>query len=376
MRIAILTSGRFHVCDLARELDALGHDVAFYSYVPKSRTRKFGLPDRSNRCLLPFVAPLIAARRLTRSSAIQSLLDHQIKRVLDHVAARLIRRCDVFISISGLALVSAETIRRKTGAKIWVHRGSRHILSQKEILNAIPNSNGKALTVPDWAVRRELASYELADTIVIQSLHVERSFLQNGVGPEKLFRNPNGVDLEMFSPTVSPSPDPRTIITAGAWSLRKGCDVLADAWRQLKGVRMIHIGPILDAPLPTEEGFIHHPPVDQSELRDFYAKGHVFVLASREEGLANVQLQALACGLPLVCTDRTGGEDLKALLRDPTVITVVPPDDPQSLAQGLQRSLDRVRGTNGVRNILGPDRGKFSWRQYGKRYNQALRERV
>jgi hypothetical protein len=53
MRIAVLTFGRFWVCDLARELDSLGHDVAFYSLVPSWRTRKFGLPNRCNRWLAP-----------------------------------------------------------------------------------------------------------------------------------------------------------------------------------------------------------------------------------------------------------------------------------------------------------------------------------
>ena len=31
MRINILSPGRFHVCDLARELARNGHDVKFYS---------------------------------------------------------------------------------------------------------------------------------------------------------------------------------------------------------------------------------------------------------------------------------------------------------------------------------------------------------
>jgi len=33
-------------------------------------------------------------------------------------------------------------------------------------------------------------------------------------------------------------------------------------------------------------------------------------LASIEEGMAMVQMQALACGVPLICTTHTGGEDL------------------------------------------------------------------
>jgi glycosyltransferase involved in cell wall biosynthesis len=36
-------------------------------------------------------------------------------------------------------------------------------------------------------------------------------------------------------------------------------------------------------------------------------------MASIEEGMAMVQMQALACGLPLICSPNTGGEDLLRL---------------------------------------------------------------
>ena len=61
---------------------------------------------------------------------------------------------------------------------------------------------------------------------------------------------------------------------------------------------------------PNSERFVHYDFVPQWRLGEFYAQAHVFAIASKEEGLALVQLQALASGLPLVCTDRTGGGDL------------------------------------------------------------------
>ena len=60
MRVAILTSGRFHVCDLARELAAHGHDVAYWSLTSPWRTARFGLPTRCNRWLMPLLAPVYA----------------------------------------------------------------------------------------------------------------------------------------------------------------------------------------------------------------------------------------------------------------------------------------------------------------------------
>src|SRR4051794_11621955 len=64
LRVGIATSGRFHVLDLARELDALGVEVRFYSYVPRKRAETFGLPGRCHVALLPFLFPLVALERL------------------------------------------------------------------------------------------------------------------------------------------------------------------------------------------------------------------------------------------------------------------------------------------------------------------------
>jgi hypothetical protein len=52
LRVAIATAGRFHVLDLPRELTGLGYALDFYSYVPKLRAVRFGLPSacRRSRC--------------------------------------------------------------------------------------------------------------------------------------------------------------------------------------------------------------------------------------------------------------------------------------------------------------------------------------
>jgi hypothetical protein len=86
MRIAIVTTGRFHVFDLAREMAALGHDVAFYSYVPRRRAEQFGLPRQCHRALLSWVLPLIAAQR-KGPRAWGKCLDDLLQRVVDGLAA-------------------------------------------------------------------------------------------------------------------------------------------------------------------------------------------------------------------------------------------------------------------------------------------------
>jgi len=165
---------------------------------------------------------------------------------------------------------------------------------------------------------------------------------------------------------------PATLLFVGTWCYRKGVDLLEAAWRKLDGVNLLHVGPMGDAPLPDTPGFMHVDSVPQWRLSEFYAKAHLFVLASREEGLSLVQAQALASGLPLVCTDRTGGEDLQAILEEPAWVKVVPSDDADALAEGIRGMLPKALGLRGERDLLGQGREQLTWEAYGCRYAVTL----
>jgi glycosyltransferase involved in cell wall biosynthesis len=310
--------------------------------------------------------------RYAQGKRFQPLADQLFIRALDRLASRLLRPCDVFIGMSGMSTHTATVARRQYGARVWIERGSRHILSQKEILDALPGRQ----RVSDFAVRREMADYEMADTIVIPALHVEQSFIERGMPRSKLFRNPYGVDLKMFPPTPAPVGIPPTIIMAGNWSLRKGCDVLVRAWRSLPGVRLVHVGSLSDVPLPSEQLFEHHDHVPPWRLSEFYAQAHVFALPSREEGMAVVQAQALASGLRLVCSDRSGGEDLREFMALTERISVVPADNVERLAHALKAALEEAVTEQGLREGFGNSRAQYSWRAYGERYARELERRI
>jgi glycosyltransferase involved in cell wall biosynthesis len=371
MRIAVATIGRFHVLDLARELSALGNEVAFWSIVPQSRAERFGLPAETHRNLLSRLFPLVAAHRYG-GQRLRKWANSALLHATDRLVARRLEPCDVFIGMSGLCVESARVARERYGAKVLIERGSRHVLSQKAILDCLVQRGFPVDTVPEYIIERELDGYAIADRIVIPSHHVAQSFMEQGVPVEKLFRNAYGADLSMFQPTLALTDRPPTILFVGTWSYRKGVDLLVTAWRRLKGVKLLHVGAAGDAPLPDMEGFEHVNPVPQWRLREYYARAHLFVLASREEGLSLVQVQALACGLPVICTDRTGGEDLQEKLFDKERVTVVPHDSADALVDGIRKGLARAARMNGIRDGLGAARNRFTWRAYAERYHEFL----
>ncbi|HEY2483242.1 MAG TPA: glycosyltransferase family 4 protein [Caulobacteraceae bacterium] len=369
LKIAIATAGRFHVLDLARELHALGHEVRFYSYVPRARARRFGLPDRCHVGLLAFTWPFLVWDRLAPRLWPQTR-ERFLHQMLDRAVIFRLRPCDVFICMSGIYLAAARHARQRFGARVWLERGSMHILAQDEILAAIPGA-----TRPDpYVVRRELEGHRLADRIVVPSRHVVDSFVRDPAAWEKLFRNPYGVDLAMFPQQKHrPSGAPLELLFVGAWSLQKGCDVLTTAVRTVDGVRLTHVGPMGDLAFPVDDHrFSHFAPVTQPSLTDFYSKSDVLVLPSRQDGFGLVLPQALASGLPVICTDRTGGIDLAHTPALAERITLVPVDDASALAEAIARRRDRAREGFSCPPLAETDRQTLSWTAYAWRYSDEL----
>jgi glycosyltransferase involved in cell wall biosynthesis len=139
-------------------------------------------------------------------------------------------------------------------------------------------------------------------------------------------------------------------------------------------VRLVHVGALVDAPFPNHSRFVHHEPVPQWKLKCFYGAAHAFVLASRQDGLAVVLCQALASGLPLVCTDRTGGSDLTTLPGLERLIRVVPAGDPDALRRAIAQALDDATGKTGVAPITSAERETLSWSAYAMRHLELMLE--
>ncbi|MCB0768762.1 MAG: glycosyltransferase, partial [Flavobacteriales bacterium] len=80
-------------------------------------------------------------------------------------------------------------------------------------------------------------------------------------------------------------------------------------------------------------------PVPPDDLHRVLGAADVFVLATRNEGWANVFLEAMACGLPVVTTDVGGNAEVVCR---PELGAVVPFGDPQALTAALRAALQRT----------------------------------
>jgi glycosyltransferase involved in cell wall biosynthesis len=341
--------------------------VRFHSYVPNRRAQRFGLPARCNAGVAPFAAPGLAWQRFL-PRFLPGASTRALEAGLNFGTILRLAPCDVFICMSGIYLEGAAYARRRYGAQIWLHRGSRHILSQDEILADTPGAERPTAAT----LKRELAGYRLADRIVVQARHVVQSFERDPEAMAKLIRIPTGTDLGTFRPAPPRrASSPVALLFVGTWSLRKGCDTLAEAIGRTPGVTLTHVGTRGDLAFPTQDWFRSLGRRDQKELPEAYAQADAVVLPSREEGLSQVLIQALASGVPIICSDRSGGADLAHTPSLAERITEVPVGDTAALASALALWRDRLLARE-LPPIAEVDRRTLGWRAYGERYDQAL----
>lgn len=169
---------------------------------------------------------------------------------------------------------------------------------------------------------------------------VQDSYLQGY--PTKVIHN--GIDLSVFKPTESGFRKRHQIENkylllgvAFGWSPRKGLDVFIELSKRLdhEKYQIVLVGTdeIVDRELPQNIISIHRTK-SQTELAEIYTAANLFVNPTREETLGLVNVEALACGTPVV-TFRTGGSPECI---DETCGSVVEPDDLDS----LQREIERI----------------------------------
>lgn len=121
---------------------------------------------------------------------------------------------------------------------------------------------------------------------------------------------------------------------AFGWGARKGLDVfirLAEDLGDRFQIVLVGTDTHIDAQLPANIISIHRTQ-DQHELAEIYSAADVFVNPTREENFPTVNMEALACGTPVI-TFKTGGSPE---IIDETCGMVVPCDDIQALEDAIR----------------------------------------
>ncbi|HEY5998740.1 MAG TPA: glycosyltransferase family 4 protein, partial [bacterium] len=197
-----------------------------------------------------------------------------------------------------------------------------------------------------------LAAARRADAVVALGGELRGQLLAAGICPERLVTIPNAVDTALFHPGA---PGPREgIVFVGRLVAGKGLGVLVEAIRLLRvggiDARITVFGDGPERPR-LEDAAREAAVADLFDLRGARPRAEIaaalqgaaaFVLPSREEGMSNALLEAMASGCPAVASDIEANREL---LADGESGLLAPVEDAAALAAALRRLLgDRRLG--------------------------------
>ena len=104
---------------------------------------------------------------------------------------------------------------------------------------------------------------------------------------------------------------------------------------------------------------------------NYYNMAKIAVLSSRQEGLAMVQAQAIACNLPLVGSIDSGAEDLRDMVECPEYITIIDKYTIECVKSAIDCGLEKYNQLGG-KVYAGSAIENLTWTAYGKRYAKFL----
>jgi glycosyltransferase involved in cell wall biosynthesis len=149
-----------------------------------------------------------------------------------------------------------------------------------------------------------------------------------GADPAKLHVLRNGVDLERFRPEpmvearakLGLPAEGRMLLSVGHLIERKGHHIAIEAMVKMPDVRLCIVGrgpeeaalKALAGGLGVQDRVRFVGLVDNAELRWWYSAADASLLCSSREGWANVLLESMACGTPVVATDIWGTPEVVA----------------------------------------------------------------
>lgn len=176
----------------------------------------------------------------------------------------------------------------------------------------------------------------LADLVLAASPYVRDGLVELGLDPARLAVVPYGLDSAFFA--EEPHPQPGRVLYVGNIGYLKGVPYLAEAARQLKArgftgqIRAVgpHDGRLIQRPEFAGPDYVGQVP--RAEVKREFLSADVFVFPTLSDGFGIVLLEAMAAGLPVICTPNCAG-----VVRDGEEGFVVPVRDAAALADRIQR---------------------------------------
>jgi len=237
-------------------------------------------------------------------------------------------------------------------------------------LTLIPQTEPERSQI-QWASRQ-------ASGLITVCEDLRQKLIGLGEEPSRIVSLRNGVDLKRFSPGDRAAARQRlglsgfTLLSVGSLIPRKGHELIIEALAELPDASLMIAG---SGPLRAELERVAREKgvtarvrflgeIAHDDLTDAYRAADMLVLASSREGWANVLLEAMACGTPVVATNVNGTPEV---IQDSALGQLVEERSAPALAQAITALRLRTPDRNAVRTYA----EQFSW-EATARANKAL----
>ena len=237
-------------------------------------------------------------------------------------------------------------------------------------LTLIPQSAPERAQI-QWASKQ-------ASGLITVCEDLRHKLIELGEAPSRIVSLRNGVDLKRFSPGDRAASRTRlglsgfTLLSVGSLIPRKGHELIIAALAELPDAHLMIAG---SGPMRAELERVAQEKnvasrvrflgeIAHDDLTDAYRAADMFVLASSREGWANVLLEAMACGTPVVATNVNGTPEV---IQDSALGQLVEERSAAALARAVTALRQRAPDRNAVRTYA----EQFSW-EATARANKAL----
>lgn len=216
--------------------------------------------------------------------------------------------------------------------------------------------------IPNYYLPRKLIQWAAknAQSVATVSENLKEKIALLGISLSKINVFRNGVDLKKFTPLEREKIRKQlnvsgfVMLSVGNLIELKGHHLVIEALSRLEGATLFIAGEgemqrklkLLANDLNVSDRVIFTGNVTQSELCELYNAADVLVLASSREGMANVVLESLACGTPVIATDVGGNREV---VQNNEMGLILSDRSTESIVTGVQSILKKGRSRERIR---------------------------
>lgn len=290
------------------------------------------------------------------------------KRYFDILVSHLIDYYDIN-TIHCWLNQSLFTIKKAKKQKIRVilESGSTHPLYRNELLKREYEKLGLSLEKFDneYIIKNALTEIELADYILVPSEFAKKTFIINGINPDRVHVIKRGVNITKYNPEMKDI-DQINILFAGHIGVRKGVYYLLEAWKKLQNLSNLSLYLMGNIEEEFEDILNRYRDLRnvyflgfKDEPWHYFNKSHIFIFPTLEEGSAKVVYEAMAAGMCVITTENAG-----SIIEDKRDGIIIPAMDAEKIYESISclienRQLMEYLSLNAQEKVK-----KYTWEDY------------